>query len=191
MDAMNFTAPRSESYVDWSEAYTRVESYYLSLRIVDKLLLSQLIAKVLSRAAERIEKEPDSSPASLAVEEAQGEVRKWFREVLEASGVATERIGTKGRLALFLTDMPRSWQREFLHAGPWPSEFLEAVKESYLHTGPGFQKSRMTPREIDLGTVSLLADETWKAIDRWPLLGTAFVWGLYLSVLAIIFYLTH
>ncbi len=191
MDEINFTAPRSESYVDWSEAYSRVESYFLSLRIADKLLLSHLVAKILARTAVRIRNERDETPAALAVKEAQSEVRRWFQEVLQAAGVSSGDVGIRGRLALFLTDMPTRWQREFLHPGPWPKPFLDALKASYLHTGPDFQKSLMTPREIDLGRVSALADETWKAIDRWPLLGTAIVWGLYLSVLSIVFYLTR
>ena len=109
MDAINYRAPGSKSTVDWSEAYSRVESYFLSLRIVDKLLLSHLVAKILARTAIRIQTERDESPASLAVREAQAEVRRWFKEVLEAAGVSTENLGHKGRLALFLTDMPNRW----------------------------------------------------------------------------------
>lgn len=191
MESINYRSQHSESYVDWSEAYSRVESYFLSLRIVDKLLLSHLVAKILARTAKRIQTEHDVPPASLAVREAQAEVRRWFTEVLEAAGVDTENVGPKGRLALFLSDMPNRWQGEFLHPGPWPQAFLDAVRASYLKTGPDFQRSLMRPREIDLGRVSAIADETWKAIDRWPLLGTAIVWGLYLSVLSIAFYLTR
>jgi len=92
---------------------------------------------------------------------------------------------------LFLADMPRRWQGEFLHPGPWPEDFLAAFRSSFLKTSPDFEKGVMRPREIDLGPVSALADETWRVIDRWPLLGTLLVWGIYLGVLGLIFYLTR
>src|SRR5690606_9578492 len=70
MDTLRFITPRSERFVDWTEAYVRVESYFCALRIQNKLLLSQLVAKVLQRTAERLAEEPGESPAALAVAEA-------------------------------------------------------------------------------------------------------------------------
>ncbi len=191
MDTLSFIQPRSGDYVDWSEAYARVENYFCSLRIENKLLLSQLVAKILTRAAQRLEKSPGSSPQKLAMEEARKEVLEWFESVLAAARVTSDQSGAKGRLALFLADMPSRWQNEFLHPGPWPDDFLNAFRTTYLKTRPDFQKGVMRPREIDLGPVSAIADETWKAIDRWPLLGTTLVWSMYLGLLGAFFYLTR
>lgn len=191
MDSVEFIAPRSEGYIDWSEAYSRVENYFFSLQIKDKLLLSQLVAKILMRTAVELKRNPMATPSALAVKEAHKEVNDWFEAVLVAAQVNATGVGAQGRLALFLSDLPSRWQSEFLHPGPWPDKFLQAIRASYLHTGPDFQKSLMQAREIDLGPVSAIADETWRAIDRWPMLGTAAVWTIYLGLLGIIFYLTR
>lgn len=189
MDSLRFIPPRSEKFIDWTEAYARVENYLCALRIENKLLLSQLVAQVLSKASARLEADSGSIPAVLAMEEANQLVDNWFREVLTAAGVSQTDLGAKGRLALFLADLPSRWQNEFLHPGPWPADFLTAMKSTYLKTGPDFQKARMTPREIDLGPVSAVADETWRVIDRWPILGAVFVWGIYLGAIGLVVYL--
>lgn len=191
MDSVTFLGPRSEGYIDWSEAYSRVENYFFSLQIKDKLLLSQLVAKILMRTAIELKNRPDETPPALAMKEAQKEVQDWFDSVFKAADVELSRLNAQSRLALFLSDLPSRWQSEFLHPGPWPDEFLKAIRESYLHTGPDFQKSLMVPREIDLGPVSAFADETWRVIDRWPVLGTIAVWTMYLGILGLIFYLTR
>ncbi len=189
MDTLRFIPPRSETFVDWTEAYARVENYLCALRIENKLLLSQLVAQILSRTAERLESDGGAAPSVLAMEEANRLVDSWFSEVLDAAGVPESELGAKGRLALFLADLPSRWQNEFLHPGPWPAEFLKAMKSTYLKTGPDFQKARMTPREIDLGPVSAVADETWRVIDRWPILGAMLVWGIYLGAIGLVVYL--
>jgi len=191
MQSVGFTNPRSKCYVDWSEAYSRVENYFFSLRIKDKLLLSQLVAKVLTRTANILKERPDSSPSRLAVNEAHQEVREWFNKVMTAAGMDQEDIGSKGRLALFLSDLPNRWQSEFLHEGPWPEPFLQDLRDSYLQTGPVFQKSVMKSREIDLGPVSAIADDAWRLIARWPVIGTIIVWTIYLYTLYLIGYMTR
>ncbi len=188
---MKFIAPRSEEFIDWTEAYSRVENYFCALRIQNKLLLSQLVAHILERTALRLGETVERPPAVLAMEEASKVVEEWYLEVLEASGVSPEDLGAKGRLALFLADLPKRWQNEFLHPGPWPEAFLEAMKATYLNTGPDFQKARMMPRDIDLGPVSAVADETWRVIDRWPIIGAILVWTAYLGVVGIVVYLLH
>jgi hypothetical protein len=191
MDTLKFTAPRAKDFVDWTTAYERVERYFLSLRIENKLLLSQLVAAILSRAAERLESGSELAPSVIAMQEARKEVDDWFRTVLATAGLFSDQVGAHGRLALFLSNLPSRWQNEFMHPGPWPEEFLEAIRSAYLDTSPKFERSSMTPRPIDLGPVSALADETWKVIGRWPYLGTGLVWGIYLAALSFIFYMTR
>ncbi len=191
MDSLKFTAPRSKNFIDWTTAYERVERYFLSLRIENKLLLSQLIAAILSRAAERLEKGSKLAPSVIAMQEARREVDDWFRAVLISAGLLSDQVGAHGRLALFLSNLPGRWQNEFMHPGPWPAEFLDAIRSAYLDTSPEFERSSMTPRPIDLGPVSALADETWKVIGRWPYIGTGLVWGLYLAALSFVFFMTR
>ena len=189
MESLNFLAPRSKAFVDWTEAYVRVENYYCSLRIRNKLLLSQLVAATLKKAAEELGARPNASPVGLAMEAANESVEEWFHAVLKAAGIDARDVRTKGRLALFLADLPARWQNEFLHDGPWPAAFLEAMKAVYLRAGPDFHKGRMVPREIDLGPVSAVAGGTWRAIDRWPILGAIAVWTLYLIGIGGLLYL--
>jgi len=186
MESMKLIHPRSDRYVDWSEAYSRVENFFCSLRIRNKLLLSQLVAKILERAAKVYSENSDGPPTVIALQ-----VDQWFEQVLDAAGVDSRNMRAKGRLALYLADMPQRWQNEFLHPGPWPEAFLESMRTTYLNTGPGFQVARMRPREIDLGPISAIADETWRVIERWPVLGTAIVWSIYLGGIFLLFYLTR
>lgn len=188
MDSLNKLAPRSQEFIDWGEAYERVENYLCALQIQDRLLLSQLVANILSRAADRVEGS-DKSPSVLAMEEAKKVVESWYGEVLDAAGLDRSELGSRGRLALFLSDMPRRWQGEFLHAGPWPDEFLKAMKATHMTTGPEFSKGQMIPRDIDLGPVSAVADETWRVIDRWPIIGAILVWGIYIGIVGLVVYL--
>jgi hypothetical protein len=46
----------------------------------------------------------------------------------------------------------------------------------------------MTPRDIDLGLVSEVADTTWRSFDKWPFLRGVATWLIYLGALAAAFY---
>ncbi len=57
-------------------------------------------------------------------------VTEWFTEVLkEPPPDAGLTMSTRGRLALLLADMPCRWQDQFLRPGPWPEEFVTAMRE--------------------------------------------------------------
>ena len=73
-------------------------------------------------------------------------VTEWFAQVLQESPAGTDQmLSTRGRLALLLADMPGKWQDQFLRPGPWPEEFVSAMRETYLRAGPDFQLSKMAP----------------------------------------------
>ncbi len=59
-------------------------------------------------------------------------------------------------MALLLADMPGRWQDQFLRPGPWPDEFVLAMRDGYLRAGPDFQLAKMTPRPLDLGPIATL-----------------------------------
>jgi len=95
-------------------------------------------------------------------------------------------LSTRGRLALLLADMPGRWQEQFLRPGPWPKEFISAMRETYLRAGPDFQLSKMTPRPFDLGPITTLTN-----LGKLPYLKMVLAWTLFALLLVAIFILTH
>ncbi len=172
---------------EWNAAYVKVENYFHALRIRNKPLLGQLVLHVLERAQQRAPAEPGRSATELAAEEMDKIVTDWFGEVLQISPVGSEQtLSTRGRLALLLADMPGKWQDQFLRPGPWPEEFVAAMRESFFRAGPDFQLSKMTPRPLDLGPLTTLSN-----LGKFPYVRIALVWAGYALVLVAIFWLTH
>lgn len=184
-DASGYLAGRPLE--EWNAAYGKVESYFHALRIRNKALLGQLVLRVLERAIRRAPAEPKRSATQLAAEEMDHFVTTWFAEVLHESPTGSgQTLSTRGRLALLLADMPDKWQDQFLRPGPWPDEFVNAMREAYLRAGPDFQLSKMMPRPLDLGPITTLTN-----LGRIPYLKMATVWVLFTLVLVAIFILTH
>jgi hypothetical protein len=171
---------------DWNAAYSKVESYFHALRVRNKVLLGQLVALVLERAIQRSGQEPQRSATELAVEEMDRLVNEWFAQVLQAPPAGAEMLSTRGRLALLLADMPGRWQDQFLRPGPWPNEFVVAMRENYLRAGPDFQLVKMTPRPLDLGPITTLTH-----LSHLPMVRMAATWLLFGLLLVLLFYLTH
>jgi hypothetical protein len=172
---------------EWNAAYEKVENYFHALRVRNKALLGQLVLRVLERAAHRAPAEPERSATQLAAEEMDRIVIEWFAEVLqEPPANADQMLSTRGRLALLLADMPGRWQEQFLRPGPWPKEFISAMRETYLRAGPDFQLSKMTPRPFDLGPITTLTN-----LGKLPYLKMVLAWTLFALLLVVIFILTH
>jgi hypothetical protein len=172
---------------EWNAAYEKVENYFHALRVRNKALLGQLVLRVLERAARRAPAEPERSATQLAAEEMDRIVIEWFAEVLqEPPANADQMLSTRGRLALLLADMPGKWQDQFLRPGPWPKEFISAMRETYLRAGPDFQLSKMTPRPFDLGPITTLTN-----LGKLPYLKMVLAWTLFALLLVAIFILTH
>ncbi len=171
---------------DWNAAYTKVESYFYALRVRNKLLLGQLVALVLERAMVRAVQEPARSTTELAVEEMDRLVNEWFAQVLQDYSAGAEMLSTRGRLALLLADLSGKWQDQFLRPGPWPPEFVSAMRKAYLRAGPDFQISKMAPRPLSLGPMAALTQ-----IGRLPYAKMAATWLLFIGLLVLLFILTH
>jgi len=171
---------------EWNAAYSKVESYFHALRVRNKLLLGQLVALVLDRAIHRAASEPRRSATELAVEEMDHLVNEWFAQVLQAPPAGAEMLSTRGRLALLLADMPGRWQDQFLRPGPWPNEFVVAMRENYLRAGPDFQMAQMSPRPLDLGPITTLTQ-----LSHLPLFKMTLTWLAFGLLLVLLFYLTH
>jgi len=172
---------------EWNAAYARVESYFHALRIRNRLLLGRLVLHVLKRAMDRAPLQPELSATELAAAEMDRVVTEWFAEILEQPPTGTDQmLSTRGRLALLLADMPGKWQEQFLRAGPWPAEFVKAMRQVYLRAGPDFQLSQMAPRPLHLGPITTLTN-----FSRLPAARMAFVWVSFALVLVLIFVFTH
>ena len=175
------------SLEEWNAAYAKVESYFHALRIRNKLLLGRLVIQVLRRAMRRAPHEPQLSATQLAAEEMDLLVTEWFGQVLSEPPTGTDHaLSTRGRMALFLADMPGKWQDQFLRPGPWPEEFVKAMRETYLDAGPDFQLSKMTPRPLDLGPIATLT-----SFGRVPYLKMVLSWLVFAALLVAIFHFTH
>ena len=175
------------SLEEWNAAYAKVESYFHALRVRNRVLLGRLVIHVLKRAMHRAPNEPERSAMHLAAEEMDRVVTEWFAEVLQEPPTDTDQmLSTRGRLALLLADMPGKWQDQFLRPGPWPEEFVSAMRKAYLQAGPDFQLAKMTPRPLHLGPITTLSN-----ITRLPFGKMIWVWVLFGLILIVVFVLTH
>jgi hypothetical protein len=172
---------------EWNAAYGKVESYFHALRVRNKMLLGRLVNYVLKCAMKRASKEPHRSATELATEEMDKLVTEWFAEVLQQRPEGTDQLlSTRGRLALLLADMPHKWQDQFLRPGPWPEEFVTAMRKAFLQAGPDFQVSKMAPRPLHLGPITTLA-----ILSRVPYVKMATVWVVGAAILVLLFVRTH
>ena len=172
---------------EWNAAYVKVENYFHALRVRNKALLGQLVLRVLERAMRRAPDELGRSATELAAEEMDRLVIEWFAAVLQESPAnADQMLTTRGRLALLLADMPGRWQEQFLRPGPWPQEFVSAMRETFLRAGPDFQLSKMSARPFDLGPITTLTN-----LGRVPYLKMSLAWTVVVLFLIAVFYFTH
>lgn len=172
---------------EWNAAYAKVESYFHALRVRNKVLLGRLVILVLKRAMRRAPQELPRPVTELAAEEMDLVVTEWFAQVLQESPTGTDHmLSTRGRLALLLADMPGRWQDQFLRPGPWPEEFVKAMRDAYLRAGPDFQLSKMAPRPLDLGPITTLSN-----LGKLPYARMTLAWSGFALLLIGFFWLTH
>jgi hypothetical protein len=175
----------------WNAAYVRVEDYLRAHRIHNRLHQSRLIQKILERAARRHALHPALDPTTTAAEETEALMDKWFAEVLGQDGQPHDRLAIDGRVALLLSDGPERWPYSFLDEENIPADFAEAMRSSNLEAGPDLAVSSMVPRPIDLGRITGAAGETLERFERAPVMRALFLWILFASALAGIFYMTR
>ena len=94
------------------------------------------------------------------------------------------RLAARGRLALLLAEMPGRWQGVFLTPRPWPPEFVEAMKKSYLAAGPRFANLTMVPKPLELNAIGSGAAQWWETMDRSPIIRLIFT-GLIVVLLVV------
>ena len=178
----------------WDEAFLRVESYLRAHQIESRLVLNRLAVEIV-RAARVAAESPAAAgqdPVSLAMGEAERRTTEWFARVLgDAADPDDERLGTRGRIALVMADVPARWPQHFLAATPPPVELVEAMRAAYIEAGPELELTRMVPRPLDFGPIANVADEAWNTFARWPILRAVFGWLLFVGLLAAVWFATH
>lgn len=161
--------PLSEPELEeWEDAYAAVEAYLVALRIRNRLLVAELVRRILWRASARRTKEPESTARKLAMEETLSEIGEWTERVLDEP-LLNHRLAARGRLALLLAGMPDRWQGVFLTPEPWPNEFVAAMRSSYLAAGPQFAELTMVPKPLELNVIGSGAAQWWETMDRRPI----------------------
>jgi len=183
--------PRTGTMEAWNAAYVRVEDYLRAHRVHNRLHQNRLAQTILERAARRHEEHPALDPTTLAAEETERQMESWFSEVLDEKGEPPERLVVDGRVSLLLCDGPERWPFAFMDEEHIPADFAAAMRTSRLNAGPDLAVSSMVPRPIDLGPITEAAGETLERFERWPILRALFLWVLFASALAGIFYLTR
>jgi hypothetical protein len=191
LESLSSFRPRTGTLEQWNAAYVRVEDYLRAHRIHNRLHQSRLIQRILERAAERHREHPALDPTTLAAEETEKLMDRWFGEILGDKERPHDRIAIDGRVALLLADGPQKWPYAFLDEEKVPPEFAHAMQDSSIQAGPDLAVSNMVPRPIDLGPISEAAGETLESFERYPILRTLVLWALFLGMLAFIFYATR
>jgi hypothetical protein len=175
----------------WNAAYVRVEDYLRAHRIHNRLHQSRLIQRVLIAAAQLHRQNPALDPATVAIEETDRLMDRWFGELLDEKGLPHDRIAAEGRVALLLADGMQRWPYAFLEENNIPAEFAGAIKKSSIQAGPDLAISSMVPRDIDLGTITEAAGQTLERIERLPILRVMLLWVLFAGVLLMVFFATR
>ncbi len=191
LESLNSFRPKTGTLEQWNAAYVRVEDYLRAHRIHNRLHQSRLIQRVLSAAAGRHEQDPGLNPVTLAIEETDRVMDRWFAELLGEKGRSHDRIAAEGRVALLVSDGTSRWPFAFLDNQNIPAEFAAAMKQGSLQAGPDLAVSSMVPRDIDLGTITEAAGQTLERIERLPVLRVVILWAVFIAVLTAVFFATR
>jgi hypothetical protein len=186
MDTLS-TLPNSK---EWDEAYARVERYLISLQIQNRRVISNLVYLILEEASKKIKDTPSLNPTTIAMQEAHNLTSEWCGRVLDTKFTSGYGIPVRGRLAMLLADLPNKWLKYFLNDDPFPDEFRDSMKNTYLTAGPEFQKSRMKHRALELTPAGSILAETFKFVNKRPYL----FWLLTIIIAALLvslFYFTR
>ena len=183
--------PRTGTPDQWNAAFVRVEDYLRAHRVHNRLQQSQILHRVLARAAAQHEKEPHLDPTTLAAEEIDRMMDEWFGELLGDKNLPHERIAVEGRIALQMCDGVTRWPFAFLDMEKVPPEFAQEMKRRSMQAGPDMTVTSMVPREIELGPITEVAGQTFEQIEKWPILRVTLLWAIFIAVLAAVFKTTR
>ncbi len=161
-------APTSGTPDQWNEAYARLSDYFRAHRIHSRLHRTYLVLETLRRAAKTHAAHPEFTPTQVAIHEARRLQKQWLRDIVGDLHVPESRLEASGRLAFLMSDGPGRWPDFFLKRENLPPDMVEAMRARIERSGPDLAVSSMVPRDIDLGFIPGIADDTFDLFERNP-----------------------
>ncbi len=162
---MNGFYPQTGTVEEWNQAYYRLEDYLRAHHVTNKVHQSQIILRLLQRAAARHAAHPEEAPTRLALQEAYAVMDHWFGRLLPDE--PESRASVVGRVSMYMVDATERWPNVFLAAdADIPPEFRTALSESTVQSGPDLRVSSMVPRPLDAESEEDPARETWERLGR-------------------------
>ncbi len=190
MEAVNIQfAPETGTEEEWNEAYARLADYFRSYQLHNRIRRTQLILETLRRAAESHRKDPARTPTAHSIEQARRMLKEWLEAIYSDMNLNESQIEAAGRLGFHLSGGPSRWPNFFLDKQNLPPDMMEAMRAAVRTSGPGMQVSKMTPRDMDLGIVSEVAEDTFDTLGRRPFLRYSILIGIVGGVLGYLYLL--
>jgi len=190
MEAVNIQfAPATGTEEEWNEAYARLADYFRSYQLHNRIRRTQLILETLRRAAVAHAADPRLTPTAHSIEQARLMLREWLGTIYEGLNLNESQLEAAGRLGFHLSGGPARWPHFFLANDNLPPDMTEAMRAAVRTSGPGMHVSKMTPRDIDLGIVSEVAEDTFDRFGRYPILRYAVLAAMVSGVLGYLYIL--
>jgi hypothetical protein len=175
---MNAFYPQTGTVEEWNAAYYRLEDYLRAHDVSYKVHQSQIILRLLQRAAARHALQPQEAPTKLALEEAYLVIDQWFGRLLPDQ--PESRASIVGRVGWSMLDASERWPTIFLaNDHEIPPEFRTALSEVTVQSGPDLRVSSMVPRPLDTSPVAELMDEHRERLGRMSLALLIGIMGLF------------
>lgn len=157
--------PPTGTVEEWNSAYYRLEDYLRAHNVTNKLHQSQIILRLLERAAAQHARNPEHSPTKLALDEAYTVIDRWFQNLLPEAPI--QRASVLGRVSMFIINAAEKWPTVFLAEDEAiPPEFKRALREMTVESGPDLRVSSMVPRPLDASPESQPLEEPWERLGR-------------------------
>jgi hypothetical protein len=190
MEAVNIQfAPATGTEEEWNEAYARLADYFRSYQLHNRIRRTQLILETLRRAADAHKLEPARTPTAHSIDQARLMLREWLGKIYGDLHLTESQVEATGRLGFHLSGGPARWPHFFLDNNNIPADMTEAMRSALRTSGPGMQVSKMTPRDMDLGIVSEVAEDTFDRLGRHPFLRYSLLFTIVGGVLGYLYYL--
>jgi len=190
MEAVNIQfAPETGTEEEWNEAYARLADYFRSYQLHNRIRRTQLILETLRRAAAAHKTDTKKTPTAHSIEQARFMLKEWLGAIYSDMNLNESQLEAGGRLGFHLSGGPARWPNFFLDKENLPQDMIEAMRSAVRASGPGMQVSKMTPRDIDLGRVSEVAEDTFDTLGRHPILRYSILIGIVVAVLTYLYLL--
>jgi hypothetical protein len=166
-------------FTAWNQAHERLRRYLETFALGDEIQLERIALRLLDEAREKQRADPAQSPTSVTLRHAQDELTRWLARELDEPAGPSPQFAAGGTIALLLSGLAQQRPETFLAAAPSP-EAREALRRTFVITGPDLTVSSMTPRHLDYGPMLDLARQTWHRWDAKTFAAAVLFWlGVY------------